>query len=155
MQQSGSCPCGACSFQVDGQSIGRFVCHCTICQSVYKKPYADVTAFRANAVKAPSDNKMFFKRMRLPPAVNRGLCSNCNSPVVGFLSFLPGLRVALVPSANLSDRSELPERLAHIFYQSRVADVADSAPKISGYWRSEWAVGRKLIPSLLVASAKG
>ena len=145
MKQSGSCRCGSSKFEVNGDLLGRFFCHCTICQSVYKQPFADVTAFRARDVELPLNSKVEFKRLRSPPAVNRGICPECNSPVVGFMSLLPGLRLGFVPSANFQDRRELPEPFAHIFYQSWAADVSDAVPKVSGYWRSEWAVGRNLI----------
>jgi len=145
IKQSGSCRCGSSKFAVNGESLCRFFCHCTICQSVYKKPFADVTAFRARDVELPMNSKVEFKRLRAPPAVNRGICPDCNSPVVGFLSLIPGMSVGFVPSANFQDRSELPESFAHIFYQSRAGDVSDAVPKVSGYWRSEWAVAQNLI----------
>ena len=45
MNQDCACLCGASRFAVDGDPIGRFLCHCTICQRVYRKPFADVTLF--------------------------------------------------------------------------------------------------------------
>jgi hypothetical protein len=149
MKQSGSCQCGASKFEVDGASLGRFFCHCTICQSLYKQPFADVTAFRARDVKLSPDSKVEFKRLRAPPAVNRGICPQCGRPVVGYMALLPGVRVGFAPSANLPVARELPAAFAHIFYQSRIADIPDAIPKVSGYWRSEWAVGRHLLGALL------
>ena len=149
MKQSGSCRCGASKFLVNGESLGRFFCHCTICQSAYKRPFADITAFRARDVELAVDNKVRFKRLRPPPAVNRAFCAQCNLPVVGFLSSAPGLGLGLVPSGNLPDQGELPDPFVHIFYERRVADVADAIPKVNGYWRSEWIVGRRLVAAML------
>lgn len=154
MKQSGSCRCGSSKFRVNGDSLCRFFCHCTICQSVYKQPFADVTAFRARDVEMPVNSKLEFRRLRSPPALNRGFCPECHMPVVGFLSLIPGLGIAFVPSANLPDKRELPKPFAHIFYQSRAGDVSDAVPKVSGYWRSEGAVGQNLIPAFFRQSAQ-
>jgi hypothetical protein len=47
MNQDGACLCGGSRFTVAGTPIGRFFCHCTICQKAYGKPFADVTYFWA------------------------------------------------------------------------------------------------------------
>jgi hypothetical protein len=49
---------------------------------------------------------------------------------------------SFVPTRNFERPSELPSASHHIFYQSRVADISDAIPKVSGYWPSELAVAR-------------
>ena len=44
MNQDCACLCGGSRFTVAGNPIGRFFRHCTICQTAYGKPFADVTA---------------------------------------------------------------------------------------------------------------
>jgi hypothetical protein len=55
------------------------------------------------------------------------------------------MKVAFVPARNFGGKAELPEPWAHIFYHRRISDVADSVPKISGYWPSEFFITRKLL----------
>ncbi|WP_298422882.1 GFA family protein [Rhodoblastus sp.] len=137
MRLTYSCRCGSSRVAVDGEPIGRFICHCLICQAVYKKPFADVTVFDARAVSPIEPHSILFKKYRRPPAVDRGLCSNCGDPVVGFLSAPPLPRRAFVPSKYLEAEPLARAPLRHIFYHRRVRDVADDIPKISGYWPSE------------------
>jgi hypothetical protein len=43
----------------------------------------------------------------------------------------------------------LPAPDCHIFYDRRVADIADSIPKLGGYWASEVHVARTVFAGLL------
>ncbi len=148
-----TCPCGTSQFVVTAKPLARFLCHCAICQSVYQQPYADVTVFWARDVVLPEDHTVQFKKYRLPPAVNRGTCSSCKSPVVGFMHIAPFVRLAFVPSRNYPDQAALPDAGAHIFYHRRVADIGDALPKYSGYWRSELAVTLLLMSAMFHRSA--
>jgi hypothetical protein len=133
---------------VSGTPVTRLICHCTICQALYKQPFADVTVWWAGAVALPEHHPIQFKRYRAPPALQRGTCGSCGAPVVGFLRLAPFLKLAFVPSANFANPAALPEPKVHIFYHHRLADVADNLPKISGYWPSEIAVTKLVVRSL-------
>ena len=148
MKQDCSCPCGASRFAVDGNPIGRFFCHCTICQKIYGKPFADVTYFRADAVALSANQPVEFRRYRSPPALRRGRYAKCGNPVVGFLTIVPGLTVAFAPSQNFQRPAELPAPDRHIFYHRRVADIPDEVPKLSGYWPSQAHVTRTILADL-------
>ena len=84
MRQTCSCRCGASHFAVSGEPIGRFYCHCTICQAFNGSPYADVTALPARAVALPDNSAVAFRSHRPPPAIDRGSCPACGGPVVEF-----------------------------------------------------------------------
>lgn len=146
--KAGSCACGASRFVVSGNPRARFICHCMICQSVYRKPYADVSAMWGGEVVVANEASVRFKHYRAPPALRRGTCSACGGPVVGFLRLAPFVRLAFVPSENFSDKSVLPRPAMHIFYHRRVADIADELPKYGGYWTSQLAVTRLLLKAL-------
>jgi hypothetical protein len=148
MKQDCACLCGASRLTVAGEPIGRFFCHCTICQRTHKRPFADVTYFRAAAVALPANQDIQFRRYRLPPAVKRGACAKCHNPVVGFLRLVPGLTVAFVPSRNFPRPAELPAPDRHIFYDRRVDDVFDAVPRLGGYWSSEAHVTLKVLADL-------
>jgi hypothetical protein len=147
VNQSCACPCGQSTFVVNGTPALRLLCHCQVCQAVYKQPYADVTAFWAGAISLPEDHSIQFRRYRAPPALRRGTCRSCGAPVVGFLRLAPFVQLAFVPSRNFPVPAALPMASAHIFYHRRIADEHDSLPKISGYWRSELAVTKLVLAS--------
>jgi hypothetical protein len=148
VNQDCACPCGASRFTVHGDPIGRFFCHCTICQKAYGKPFADVTYFRAVSVTLPDNQSIAFRRHRPPPAIRRGTCAKCGNPVVSLLGFPRGLALAFVPSQNFPAGAELPAPGAHIFYDRRVADIPGAVPKVSGYWASEAYVTRSIVAGL-------
>jgi len=148
INQDCACLCGASRFAVAGTPIGRFLCHCTICQKAYGKPFADVTYFWADSVTLPANQPVEFHRHRLPPALRRGRCVKCGNPVLSLLGPAPGLTLAFVPSQNFPRPAELPPPDRHIFYDRRVADVADSVPKLDGYWASEAHVARSILAGL-------
>ena len=132
-----SCPCGASQFTFTGKPIARFICHCKICQKLYNKPFADVLMFKTKNITMTMQDKVGFKKYRLPPALNRGVCDACHQPVIGFL---PGFGLAFASADKVKDQSILPEPLFHSFYHRRVDDFPDHLPKYSGYWPSTWAV---------------
>lgn len=148
-----SCPCQDARFSVNGRALARFICHCRICQTLYKAPFADVTAFWGGAVAIAASDKVRFKRYRLPPALRRGTCVSCGAPVFGYLTIAPFVRLAFVPTRNLKGATDLPAPAIHIFYHRRVADVQDSLPKVSGYWRSELAVSRLVLRGIARGAA--
>jgi hypothetical protein len=112
---------------------------------LYKKPFADVVILWGGAITLPEEQPFTFRKYRPPPALRRSTCNACGAPVVGFLRLAPFVRLAFVPSPNFTDQSVLPPPSVHIFYDSRVNDVEDDLPKISGYWASEMAVSKLLL----------
>jgi hypothetical protein len=143
-----SCPCGGAAFALSGVPLLRLICHCRICQTLYKAPYADVTVFWADAIKLGPLEAIDFRRYRLPPALRRGTCVTCAAPVLGFLRLAPMVRLAFVPTKNIRGDVRLPRPAMHIFYDRRSEDATDTLPKISGYWASEWAVSRALVAGM-------
>lgn len=148
INQNCPCPCGHSRFSANGNPITRLFCHCTICQSVYDKPFSDFVVFWAPAVDLPAESDVQFRRYRSPPALQRGRCVECQALVVGFLELAPFLKLAFVPSANFPDQTSLPDPSVHIFYHCRLGDALDSLPKISGYWPSELKVSNLVMGSL-------
>lgn len=142
------CLCGHVKLYVQKPFMTRFFCHCTICQSVYQKPFADITVLLAKNVEIHDPNAILFSRHRLPPNVNRGICSSCKTPAIGFMRLVPGLKLAFLPTHMLLDQSCTPEAAEHLFYDSRIGDIDDALPKHSGYWSSELAAMRLIIPKL-------
>ena len=152
--QTCSCPCGASQFVVTARPRIRYLCHCTICQAVTRKPYADITALRADDVTLIEGHKIQFKEYRPSPAVSRGICSSCGCSVVDFMSPVPFVRLAFVSTDTYPDQTVLPPPKMHIFYHRRIADVNDGLPKYSGPWRSQLAVTPHIISVMFHRSAR-
>ena len=132
-----------------GEPLLRFRCHCTICQGVYGKPYADIVAVRSSQISQPVDPKVVFRKLSAPPAVNRGVCPDCNKPVVGFLPLVPYFGIAFVPADNFAPDTILPQPAFHTFYDKRTEDVDNRYPKISGFIPSQWAVLSKVLAAAI------
>ena len=150
-----SCPCGNSRIAVSGSPVVRFICHCTICQTVYRKPFADIVAVKANQIATPIDPSVQVKKYKSPPALNRGVCSSCSNPVVAFLPLTPFFGLAFVPSANFPSGTQLPQPSVHVFYEKRVADVGDAIHKVSGFWPSQWGVTSRFVSGLLLPKFQG
>lgn len=153
--QTCTCPCSASKIQVANKPLTRFVCHCTTCQQVFKRPCADVMVYWARDLKPAPDHAIQFKTYAKPPAVNRGLCSVCGSPVVGLLPLTPFVRLAFVTSANYPDLAAMPGSQAHIFYHSQTTDIYNDVPKYTGYLPSKLAVATLLMRAMLHRVACG
>ena len=145
------CPCGQAQFKIDAMPRTRFFCHCTICQKVYKRDFSDVTVTLAKHVRVSPDAAISFNQYKAPPALDRGICTHCAHPVLGFLKS-PGLpRLAFIPTAVLPDRADTPAPERHIHYGTRRRDVDDDLPKTSG----ELASNLVLLPAIVRVLMKG
>jgi len=139
------CPCGECALSIAHMPSLRFLCHCTICQSVYPGDYADATVILADKVTLERTKSVEFSQRKKPPALDRGICISCQHPVVGFLE-TPGMpRLAFLPTAVLPQTKALPKPIRHVFYGTRKQDVDDPLPKT----HSDWASKLILLPPMI------
>lgn len=131
------------SLDIAAPPLFRIVCHCSICRAFNEAPFADLLVYRARDVSQPEPELVQFRAWRTPPNVRRGTCAECGKPALELFRapLLPGL--AMFPSRNLD--AALPPVAAHMFYDSRVADVDDGLPRHSGYWPSQWAFLRLVL----------
>lgn len=137
-----SCSCQANRFEITGEPICRFVCHCEVCQRFTQGPYSDVTVLLSRDVELTDIEHTDFKRYKLPPNIRRGTCTQCHRPSIEF-----GIldQLVFVPVANYADPGVLPAPSMHIFYHRRVADVGDDLPKHEGFLKSQWAVSQLIL----------
>jgi hypothetical protein len=139
-----SCICGKAGLVVAGPVLGRIRCHCSICQSANDAAYADSTILMAKHVPLERVEHLAFKTLKKPPALQRGFCRSCDCFVVAYSNALPFLSLAFVPVARYPAGFQLPRLDMHVYYEARVADVADDLPKYSK-WPSPLAVLRILM----------
>lgn len=146
-----ACACGKTTFAARGAPLFRLICHCSICQRFNDAAYADVAMFRAKDVDTPAEGLVHYERMRPPPNVQRGSCTSCGAAAVELFHSPLMPKLTMVPVKNIGAAGILPQPAAHIFYETRVADVPDDLPKYEGYWRSQLLFGRLLMKSLMRA----
>lgn len=127
-----ACECGKSHIELGHLPSFRFFCHCTICQRVYQKPFSDVAATHIRNVTLPPEHAIGFKKYKRFMALDRGLCGECGRPVVGFMRYLPGVPLAMVPVANLGKAGENIRPRMHIYYDTRQRDIDDDLPKHEG-----------------------
>ncbi len=145
-----SCLCGQVNYSVTKPTLVRFYCHCTICQSVYQKPFADATVIAGGGVVHSDGSQITYRKLRAYPNINRGFCPSCDMPVLALLPLVPGVGLTamtlnFIPVHMYQNQTHVRPCDMHIFYDSRVADIDDELPKHEGYLRSQAAVVGKLI----------
>ncbi|MBP2280410.1 hypothetical protein RCH20_000112 [Psychrobacter sp. PL15] len=132
--QEGSCACYSNTYTINNKPIGRFICHCTICQEFTGQAYNDVTILLKSDVSELDLTRTNFRRWKLPPNINRGLCILCNKPSI---EMAVGGNLILVPTTNYPNMAALPEPTMHLFYNRRVEDSDDDLPKYNGLMQSQ------------------
>lgn len=142
------CECGKAGLVVAGPFLGRVRCHCTICQAANQAAYADSTILLAKHVPLERVENVRFDTMKEPPALQRGFCRSCGGYLVAYGNYWRFLSLAFVPAARYPAEEPLPEPSMHVFYDSRIADAADSLPKFDK-WPSDLAVLRVMLKTRL------
>ena len=144
MTYSCACPCGTTRFEVNGEPITRFYCHCTICQEQYEAPFVDVTLFKLDDVALPENHNISFGKYKRFGAVERGKCPNCNKPILAKLG--EGEKgFAFIAARNHVDADSLPEPEMHVFYSTRVTDQNDYLPKYKNSITSRYAFIKRMM----------
>ncbi|MFK8043721.1 GFA family protein [Congregibacter sp.] len=145
-----SCDCGHARVDVLGKPLLRIICHCTLCQSFYQAAEGDPVIFKASEVKVQNEEAVSYRRLRKSPAVDRGACVKCSQPIVEFFAMPLLPDIVFIPGDRLASHPDLlPEPALRIFYDSRTEDANDDLPRHNGYWPSQLALTRRLLPALL------
>ena len=149
--QEGSCSCFSNTYVINNAPIGRFICHCSICQEFTGQAYNDVTILLKSDVSKLNLIRTKFRRWKLPPNISRGLCTRCNKPSIE-MAF--GGSLILVPTTNYPDIASLPEPTMHLFYNRRTSDMDDDLPKYNGFVQSQAMIVKALAQGLYKRVAK-
>jgi len=144
-QNNGECSCGHVAFSIQGAPLFRILCHCTICQRFNDAPFADVVVYSAASVGEPGADTVSYDTYKPPPNVQRGKCAKCGKPAIEKFAAPLFPKLTIVPTAVHKSAAELPEPVAHLFYDKRVADVTDELPKHQGLLASQLSFGRYLL----------
>ena len=114
MSYSCQCPCGTTRYQIHGEPILRFYCHCTICQQQYASPYVDVSLFKLDDVHLPEDQNITYGRFKRFGAVDRGRCPSCDKPVLSKMGKGDNA-FAFLAARNCVNADDLPPAFFPIF----------------------------------------
>jgi len=131
------CSCGAIKVQIKSAPLVRLFCHCSICQSLYSKGYADDIILLANEVTVENSASVTYKKHTSFFPIHRGECKHCKSPVIAFSSLIPFIKLAITPTRFYSKQTKLPNSVAHLFYRNNKLPMNDSLPKYNDYLLSQ------------------
>lgn len=142
------CECGQTQLSLDKPPMIRFHCHCTICQSFYNKAYSDVTVMWANNVTLNKVDKVEYSRPGL--LLKRGACSECQQPILAYMTLFPGVRLAFVPGNRYDDQGVLPKASAHIFFHRSQHTLDDGVAQYKGFIKSELVISWLILKSAVL-----
>ena len=149
MHYTCSCPCGETGFSFTGTPLARFNCHCTLCQGVYKAPFADAFLMQVDEPFQITKGEAKVVRKKANGGIDRAVCSKCETPLYArFPQSFMG-KLAFVSAGRLPAGTNLPPVDRHIFYGTRVADVADGLPKYDSALMSNLSLTLPMIKGLL------
>ncbi len=129
---TGRCLCGAVHYEVNGDPLKFYHCHCERCRKSTGTGHA-TNLMLANAQLVFTQGESHLKRYKVPEAerFTRQFCDQCGSLVA---RLVPEIEAVIIPAGSLD--SEIPIKpQAHIFWDSRAAWSCDSAslPQFSEY----------------------
>lgn len=109
---TGSCLCGAITYEVTGPIIGVVICHCSMCRKVGFSANAGVARERFRFLTATT-----LRSYASSPGIDRYFCGACGSPIL----WDPRRRDYVAFSAGTLEQPTGLTTIAHIY----VDDCAD------------------------------
>ena len=91
MSITGSCLCGAVSYECEGKPAIAGNCHCRDCQKANGGAYTPAMFFPENAVTVHGELKFYEHAGGSGEKLSRGFCPNCGSPILAKVGIMPGL----------------------------------------------------------------
>jgi len=115
----------------------RTYCHCTFCQASTGKAYADDIITLAKDVNVDGGGAITFTKNKALFPMQRGICQQCNAPVISYSTILPGLKIAVMPTQLCIPLDITPKAVAHVFYHRKTREIEDKLPKFNSYFSSQ------------------
>ncbi len=149
MSLEGLCSCNLNEFHNLPKPLFRLVCHCKTCQLFFGSSYNDECTFLLKDCKGLSLDRAEFKSYQngFSP-IKRGKCIQCGKPKYCRVKVGPFAEFVSIPSDYIR-HIELPQPFAHIYYDSRAAEVKDRFIKIGGHLMSQIAIQYAIFVSIL------
>lgn len=115
---TGGCLCGDVRYEVTGDPVGTYVCHCTHCQRQAGSAFSIIIGVPEAALAVTGETRSYADSGENGGAVERQFCPRCGSPLFSLVGSTPGLvwvkagtlddTSALKPAAQLWTRSRQP-----------------------------------------------
>ena len=149
MNLKGLCICNPNEFDNFPKPLFRLVCHCKTCQSFFGSTCNDECTFLLkDCTGLKFDGAEFESYQNGFSPIKRGKCIQCGKPKYCRIKVGPFAEFVSVPSDYLR-HIDLPQPFAHIYYNSRAAEVNDKFRKIGGHFMSQIAIQWAILVSLL------
>lgn len=101
MTMTGGCMCGAVRYEVSGEPVTSFVCHCRACQYVSGGAGANVMVInRADLRLTRGQPRTYWSTSDSGAQIGRQFCETCGTPVFSDLESQPDLLVLKVGSLD-------------------------------------------------------
>lgn len=133
-----SCHCHAVQYEVCADPVDAKICHCTTCQTLHGAPMQWAAIFHKQDVRITKGMdclKFYNSERNIPKRVLpcKVRCAVCGTPIAD-----EGRRMWLAFPAlfDFSGLKAIPEpfrHTCHLFYGSRVMDMADDLPRWAGH----------------------
>ncbi|KAK0466345.1 Mss4-like protein [Desarmillaria tabescens] len=139
IETSGGCYCGQLRYTVRGLPLLSAFCHCTLCQRFNSAVFIHTIHFSSAAFSWTrfEEDKVHIYEVADKPWKRRHRCANCGCTVASFNTKKDEWSVwgAQLDRDDAGKRKnwELLKPTAHIFYETRMVDIADDLGKWDGY----------------------
>jgi hypothetical protein len=118
------CHCGAVKFELTGDPVAQFYCHCDDCQLVHSAAYVPIAMYKAEQVRPISGTPTKWKLKNNP----RTMCPGCGTRM---FAEPPGMGVAGVVAYLLPKGTFKPA--FHIQCQHALLPIKDDLPHFKGF----------------------
>jgi hypothetical protein len=129
---SGSCLCGALSYDLEGEPVRFYHCHCSRCRKASGTGHASNLFVSGGSLEWSGDAAM-ISNYKLPEAkrFSRTFCSRCGGPLP---KEIPDMDLVLIPAGTLDVEPALAPQ-ARIFLDSKAewACMGDDIPCFEQY----------------------
>ena len=135
MSISGSCGCGAITYQANTTPKAIVNCHCNLCRTVNGSPYSTYAAIRFNKLEL-KDEAANLTAFAPAEGVTKHFCKICGTPLYNLSNQYPGTCMVYLGTLIECKTSELT---FNVYCESKLSWVSDldSYPSFNqGYEKS-------------------
>lgn len=129
---AGSCLCGSVRYEVSGEAVRFYHCHCGRCRKATGTGHASNLFITPVSALCWVEGEELLGRYKVPEAERfyNCFCTRCGSPLPRVVPELDGV---LIPAGSLDSPAPLPTQ-ARIFWESRADwSCADDLPRFAEY----------------------
>ncbi|KAJ7431746.1 Mss4-like protein [Mycena galericulata] len=141
--RKGSCACGLVSYTIEGKPLFSVYCHCTQCQRVDGAAFVSTMHFSPSAFSwtHSAENEPLIEKTGDFVLYRCKSCHSCAATQVDNGNWaLRGTQLERDESGKIINWDGV-KPTSHIFYGTRIVDVADDLPKWEGFPKNSTRLG--------------